>query len=299
MRAVLDAYPDRVLIGEIYLPIERLVAYYGRDMEGAHLPFNFQLIFATWRAPEITRVVAEYEAALPAGGWPNWVLGNHDQTRIATRVGAAQARVAAMLLLTLRGTPTLYYGEEIGMEDVPIPPDRVQDPWERNEPGLGLGRDPMRTPMPWDGSAHGGFTTGTPWLPLNPDRAARNVAAMKADLRSILTLYRRLIALRRAHPALHKGSYVPVRSEGDDDVFAFERRACDIAGGGERLLVALNFSHAPQVLCRRPDDLTAAGAAAEARVLLSTALDREGEAVVGPELALRPSEGVIVELAQC
>jgi alpha-glucosidase len=296
MRAVLDAYPERVLIGEIYLPIERLVAYYGRDMEGAHLPFNFQLIFATWRAPEIARVVAEYEAALPAGGWPNWVLCNHDQTRIATRVGAAQARVAAMLLLTLRGTPTLYYAEEIGMEDVPIPPDRVQDPWERNEPGLGLGRDPMRTPMPWDGSAYGGFTVGTPWLPLNPDRAVRNVAAMKADLRSILTLYRRLIALRRERAALHAGSYVPVRSE--DDVFAFERRAGDSPGGGERLLVALNFSHAPQVLRRCPGDLPAAGAAAGARILLSTALDREGEAV-GPELALRPSEGVIVELTQC
>jgi alpha-glucosidase len=298
MRAVLDAYPERVLIGEIYLPIERLVAYYGRDMEGAHLPFNFQLIFATWRAPEIARIVAEYEAALPAGGWPNWVLGNHDQTRIATRVGAAQARVAAMLLLTLRGTPTLYYGEEIGMEDVPIPPDRVQDPWERNEPGLGLGRDPMRTPMPWDGSAHGGFTTGTPWLPLNTDRATRNVAAMKADPWSILTLYRRLIALRRERAALHAGSYVPVRSEGTDEVFAFERRAGDSAAGGERLLVALNFSHASQVLRRRSDDLPAAGAAAGARILLSTALDREDEAVVGSELALRPFEGVIVELAR-
>ena len=134
------------------MPVERLVAYYGRDMKGAHLPFNFQLIFAAWNAGEVARIVAEYEAAMPKGGSPNWVLGNHDQKRIATRVGAAGARLAAMLLLTLRGTPTIYYGDELGLEDVPIPPELVQDRWELNEPGLGLGRDPARTPMPWDSS---------------------------------------------------------------------------------------------------------------------------------------------------
>ena len=153
MRKVLDAYPDRVLIGEIYLPTERLVAYYGEGLSGAHLPFNFQLIQTAWNARAIARMVDEYEAAIPPGGWPNWVLGNHDQPRIAVRVGAAQARVAAMLLLTLRGTPTLYYGDEIGIGRVEIPPDRVQDPWEKNEPGLGFNRDPERTPMQWDASS--------------------------------------------------------------------------------------------------------------------------------------------------
>src|SRR6201994_1187232 len=108
---------SRIRQASIALPMERVVAYYGRDMKGAHLPFNSQLIFAAWNAREIARIVSEYEAALPADGWPNWVLGNHDQKRIAARVGAAQARVAAMLLLTLRGTPTLYYGDEIGMHD--------------------------------------------------------------------------------------------------------------------------------------------------------------------------------------
>ena len=183
MRAVIDAYADRVLIGEVYLPVERLVAYYGRDMKGAHLPFNFQLIFAMWNAGEVARIVAEYEAAMPKGGSPNWVLGNHDQKRIATRVGPAKARLAAMLLFTLRGTPTIYYGDELGLEDVPIPPELVQDRWELNEPGLGLGRDPARTPMPWDSSHHAGFTTGVPWLPLNPDFATRNVAAQAAGSR--------------------------------------------------------------------------------------------------------------------
>ena len=113
--------PERVLIGEIYLPLERLVTYYGPDLSGVHLPFNFQLLQTTWKADAIAKVIADYEAALPPDAWPNWVLGNHDQPRIAHRVGVRQARVAAMLLLTLRGTPTMYYGDEIGMTNVADP----------------------------------------------------------------------------------------------------------------------------------------------------------------------------------
>ncbi|MBP0445066.1 DUF3459 domain-containing protein [Roseomonas sp. SSH11] len=284
MRAVLDAYPERVLIGEIYLPIERFVAYYGRDMKGAHLPFNFQLIFAAWNATQIARIVAEYEAALPEGGWPNWVLGNHDQKRIATRVGQAGARLAAMLLLTLRGTPTLYYGDELGLENVPIPPERAQDPWERNEPGLGLGRDPARTPMPWDGTERAGFTTGEPWLPLNHDHAARNVAAAKREPGSLLNLYRRLIALRRAEEALNRGEYRAAHAEGD--VLVFERRSA----AGDRLLVALNFGKAPARI-PLPQDVT------QARLLLSTVPARE-EAVLRAELDLEGEEGVILALGR-
>ena len=278
MRAAVEAYADRVLIGEIYLPIERLVTYYGRDMKGAQLPFNFHLISTAWNAKEIAGLVAEYDAALPAGGWPNWVLGNHDQKRIATRVGAAQARLAAMLLLTLRGTPTLYYGDELGLENVPVPAGRVQDPWERREPGLGLGRDPARTPMPWDGSEASGFTTGRPWLPLNADHAARNVASLRADPRSILTLYRSLIELRRQQAALHAGSFSPIREEGE--ILAFERSH----GTHDRLTIALNFA-AGSARLRLP--------AGGAHVLLSTELDRSDE-ILGPELELRPAEGVIL-----
>ena len=158
MRAVLDEFGDRVLIGEIYLPYERLVAYYGShpDRPGAHLPFNFRLLLVPWQAGEIMAAITAYEAVLPAHGWPNWVLGNHDQPRLASRVGRAQARVAAMLLLTLRGTPTLYYGDELGMEDVPIPPELEQDPARFDGPNGG--RDPERTPMRWDGSPGAGFT---------------------------------------------------------------------------------------------------------------------------------------------
>ncbi len=288
MRRVAEAYPGgRVLIGEAYLPIERLVAYYGAGLSGFHLPFNFHLLSTPWEARAIAALVERYEAALPPGGWPNWVLGNHDRSRVASRLGPAQARVAAMLLLTLRGTPTLYQGDEIGMRDVPIPPERVHDPWEKRVPGLGLGRDPVRTPMQWDAGPNAGFTTAAePWLPLAADHREVNVAAQAADPRSMLSLHRRLIALRRAEPALSVGRYVGVAAEGD--VLAYERRD---EGTGRRLLVALNLGG-------RARELRAAAAAAAvggARILASTHLDRAGEAVADA-VRLRPDEGVVVGL---
>src|SRR3954471_1828483 len=193
MRRVVDEFADRVLIGEIYLPVERLVAYYGRDLSGVHLPFNFSLLRAPWNARAIASLIDEYEAALPDGGWPNWVLGNHDQPRIASRVGLDQARVAAMLLLTLRGTPTVYYGDEIGMEQVPIRPEDVRDPFELRVRGKGLGRDGARTPMQWDGGKYAGFSTTRPWLPLAENYVVENVTEEERDPRSMYQLYRALI----------------------------------------------------------------------------------------------------------
>ena len=278
-RDVANSYPERVLIGELWLPIERLVAYYGRDGRGLHLPFNFHLILTSWRARAIAELVERYEAALPSGGWPNWVLGNHDRSRIATRVGEAQARVAAMLLLTLRGTPTIYQGDDIGLSDVDIPPDSIQDPVARSLPGLGLGRDPERTPMQWTAEPNAGFCPPSvrPWLPLGPDSSTRNVATEQADARSVLALHRRLIALRRAHPALSIGGYARVSV--DDEVLSYRREH-----GAERVQVMLNFSHTTrQIAC--PDG----------QLLLSTHLDRESSPVSG-SLELRPDEGVIVGL---
>ena len=162
MRRVTDEFDARVLIGEIYLPLHRLVAYYGNDLTGAQMPFNFALLSTLWSARSIERIIEDYEKALPQGAWPNWVLGNHDRPRVASRVGPEQARVAAMLLLTLRGTPTLYYGDEIGMRQVPIAPGEVRDPFERNVPGLGVGRDGCRTPMQWSSEPNAGFSTAKP-----------------------------------------------------------------------------------------------------------------------------------------
>lgn len=281
LRAVVDEFPDRVLIGEIYLPVEKLVAYYGTDLSEAHLPFNFSLIETPWQAASVASLIDRYEAALPLDAWPNWVLGNHDRPRLASRLGPEQARVAAMLLLTLRGTPTLYYGDEIGMTQVSIPPSRLRDPWELNVPGLGLGRDGCRTPMQWDGSAGAGFSTAEPWLPLAADSAISNTESARADPASLLNIYRRLIGLRRARPALIRGAYRPLAYT--QNLLAFER-----AADGERLMVALNFS------AEASDSLMLPEACAGA-LLLSTTHERAGEGIAGP-FTLRPHEGLIILL---
>jgi alpha-glucosidase len=283
MRAIADGYGakgrgERVLIGEIYLPVDRLMHYYGRERAGVHLPFNFQLVDASWTARSLALLIANYEAALPPGGWPNWVLGNHDRPRVAAKRGQAQARIAAMLLLTLRGTPTLYYGDELGLTDVAIPPAQIRDPRGLREPGLALGRDPVRTPMPWDGSENAGFSTARPWLPLNTDWPMRNVAQMAEELHSILTLYSRLLTVRRAHPALSIGDFALLNAEGD--VLAYERRHDD-----ERLIVALNLGG-------RSHRLELPDWASDCRPLLSTVADATlaGDGA----LLLRADEGVIL-----
>ena len=206
MRKLADSYGDRVLIGEIFLPNERHQKWYGTpDRPEVHLPFNFQLIENGWDAATLHRLIADYEASLPAYGWPNWVIGSHDAARIAARFGEAQARIAAMLLLTLRGTPTLYQGDELGIGKVVISPDRIRDPQQLRQPTLDIGRDRSRTPMPWDDGDFAGFSSAEPWLPLNADWRTRNVAAQAAEPGSMLNLYKRLLALRRAEPALQLG----------------------------------------------------------------------------------------------
>ncbi len=280
MRRIADGYrakdgQERVLIGEIFLPNERLARWYGtREAPQVHLPFNFSLIENSWNAETIGKLVADYEASLPEWGWPNWVLGSHDAPRIAARIGEAQARVAMMLLLTLRGTPTLYQGDELAIGAVPIPPDKVCDPRELRQPGIGLGRDPCRTPMPWDASPNAGFSTAEPWLPLNSDWPTRNVTAQEADPGSMLTLTRALLRLRRAEPALAVGQYVPVECR--DALLAFERRH-----GSARLLVALNLGAKPETM----------PGAADGERLLSTLPGLAGPGV------LRGNEGVVVRLA--
>ena len=282
LRRLTDAYDDRVLIGETYLPVQDLMAYYGRNLGGLHLPMNFHLMLRPWTADSVATLVQEYEDALPRGAWPSWVLGNHDNSRLATRLGLEQARVAAMLLLTLRGTPVLYYGDEIGMEDGEIPPDRVVDVWERNMPGQGLGRDPARTPMQWDGGEQGGFTTGEPWLPVSPNTSDVNVEAEAADPLSTLTLYRRLLALRRAEPALAIGAWRSLGVQGGAFIYLREAEH-------RRLMIALNMTDEPHALLLQQP--LGAG-----RILISTHLDRDGEEV-GDELDLRADEGVILDLS--
>ena len=281
-RRLTDSYStpeaERILVGEAYLPLDKIMAYYGHG-DGVHLPFNFQLIGAPWDAAVIAGLITRYESLLPAGGWPNWVLGNHDRSRVASRFGPEAAPLAAMLLLTLRGTPTLYYGDELGLGDVPVPPEMVQDPWEKRVPGFGLGRDPVRSPMPWDDSRGAGFTSGAPWLPLGGDFQERNVAALQSAKHNILLLTRDLLALRKTEPALHAGAYGLVESR--SDLLIYER-----VHDGRRLMIVLNMSAGAQ---HTP--------VPEYELLLSTHGDRGGE-LAEKLLRLRAHEGVILAIRQ-
>ncbi len=281
MRKVLDEFGDKLLIGEIYLPIEKTIAYYGEGLAGAHLPFNFALLDAAWTAQSIAQTVTNYEAILPKGAWPNWVLSNHDRPRVAARVGSEQARIAAMLLLTLRGAPTLYYGDELGVGRVEIPPNLIRDPWAIREPHLRVGRDPSRTPMQWDKSDFAGFSTHEPWLPLTPDHAVRNVAVMSNETTSMLVLVRTLLHYRRKCPSLSCGAWRLLSQE--NDVLAYER-----SDGQSRVIVALNFASEPRVHHFDPST--------ELRIAISTHGDRQSEKIE-QNLNLRPNEGLVIEQA--
>ncbi|MCC5950490.1 MAG: DUF3459 domain-containing protein [Acidimicrobiia bacterium] len=250
IRALLDAYPgDRMMVGEIYLLDTSLVAEYYGNGDELHLCFNFPPLYAPWDAGSWRRQIERTEAELgPRGAWPTWVLSNHDNPRHRTRYGGSEAiaRAAAVLLLGLRGTPFLYAGEEIGMIDAEVPSEAVVDPG---------GRDGCRAPIPWTSDADHGWRGATPWLPFAPATEVTDVATQRDDPSSILHLYRRLIAARRASPALRSGSLslldVGARpAPGDtgtgaaahhESVVAWRR----VAGDDERV-VMVNFSDRPQ-----------------------------------------------------
>jgi alpha-glucosidase len=284
IRHVLDEYPgERVLIGELSVPLERLMAYYGPNSSAVQLPFNFALLWAAWTrdgwtAERVKRLVLRYESALPEGAWPNWVIGNHDQPRVATRLGFAQACVAMVLLLTLRGTPTLYYADELGHPSVDIPPDGVRDPFGINMPGGTQGRDPVRTPMPWDRSPNAGFTTGEPWLPLAPDSDRLCVEAERDDPDSMLGLTGRLLALRRAEPALGVGDFTLLPTT--EGAVAYAR-----SDGDRRFIIVLDIE----------SKSAAVNIGASGSIVLASNRAHEGRAVSG-EVALGPDEGLVIEV---
>lgn len=276
IRVLVDQYGasghERVTIGEIeVLPVEHWMRYYGSAADGLHMPFNFHLIESPWTAGAIDAKINELEAGLPATCWLNYVIGNHDRPRVATRYGQRQARVAAMLLLTVRGTPVIYYGDELGLTDAP----------QQGVPLDVLGRDAVRTPMPWSHERHHGFCPDTtePWLPFHPDSAKRNVASQLNEPRSLLNLYRSLISLRRTCPSLRSGSYRSLGPNGSCLLYLRE-------GGGERLVIALNLgSQAEHVELPGPG-----------RTLLSTELDGPPRPTTDT-LAVRPDEGIVVRLS--
>lgn len=278
-RQLVDSYGEKVIIGEVFGDPEFIVSCYGETGDELHLPFNFLLLESPWEAVFMRGVVERMEALLPPFAWPNYVLGNHDRTRLATKFGGqAAARTAAMMLLTLRGTPTLYQGDEIGTEDVYIPPEKLQDPQ-----GINLGaersRDACRTPMQWDDSQYAGFSETEPWLPLTDDYETRNVAVMQEQAHSILNLYNQLLALRRQSAALQVGAYATIPTTADDHCYVYQR-----TNEAEIRIIALNFTDSAQ---------TIAVGQGQGTINLSTHLDRT-EPVNLAQLHLRPHEGVIL-----
>jgi alpha-glucosidase len=276
-RKLLNEYDDRMTVGEcVVLDPDRLVEFYGTDNDELHLAFNFHFLRAPWGADAFRDRTETFERVLPKGSWPDYTLSNHDNPRAVSRYaggdisrGRRRGRLAALMLLTLRGTPFIYYGEEIGMADAPIQPKRVVDV---------AGRDPERTPMQWNASPGAGFTTGQPWLPVNPETAAVNVEAQRRDPGSMLSLYRRLIAERRASPVLRRGTYRTLPAP--RNVFAYAREL-----DGERRVVLLNFG----------DRTTRVRVgSANARVRLSTDPARDVERL-GKTIELGPDEGVLLE----
>ena len=286
-RHILDTYGARMMVGEVYLfDLDRVAQYYGDGTDGLPLAFNFSFLWSPWSAAAFRTEVDRMEALLPPAAQPTYVLSSHDAPRYRSRHddphwGEARARVAAMLLLTLRGTPFLYYGEEIGMRDVEIQATRICDPLGKRF--AALNRDPERTPMQWSSAPSAGFTAAAEsWLPLAPDYASVNVEAQTREPRSHLSFYRRLIWYRKRNAALHRGSYRPL--DGPAETFIYLREA-----DNERILVALNFATAAVHV---PLDTLAPVGLLE----VSTTPDRPIGPVHLRTLQLGPVEGLLIRL---
>ena len=286
MRHIFDAYPgERVTIGETwFFDPKELAAYYGAHLDELHLPFNFITLDSPWQAPELRRRIDSYYAALPPGATPNFVFGNHDRSRLATRYGYENRRGVAMLLLTLRGVPTMYYGDELGMEDVLVPPHLWQDPVMLRKPDSGEGRDPERAPMPWDASPNAGFTAShaRPWLPLPANYRQLNAAAQMERPDSTLTFYQHLLYLRRHTPALQYGDFAFVGGV-PEPLLAYLR-----SYEADKLLVLINTGDQDQHL-----DLS--HLVPTGRLLLTT-LGLDTGLVDLAALHLRPHEALLIRL---
>jgi alpha-glucosidase len=277
LRAVVDELPDRLMIGEVVLPPDRAVAYYGDDLDEAHFPHNFALTeLRDWTAEEVRAVVDDYEAVLPAGAWPNWLLGDHDFSRIASRVGPERRRLVQMLLLSLRGTPTCYYGDELGLPSADLSGSDVAVVDPQAAGASWRNRLIARTPMQWSAARYGGFSRVEPWLPLASDEPELTVERQRDERASDLRLFRSLVRLRKEIPALAVGAYRSLPAP--PEVFSFQRPHPD--GSIE---VHLNFGN-------RARDVELAGPRG---IVLSTVEPAPSAEAADASLTLRPYEGVL------
>lgn len=289
-RALLDRYHERMSVGEINAepPGDPVLAasYLGSGDDELHLAFDFSLLFTKWSARRFFEVLKKWDGLIPAKGWPCYVLSNHDQPRAISRYASGndtmkRAKVAAAMLLTLRGTPFIYYGEEIGMENGRLRRKEIVDPLGKKYWPFHPGRDPERTPMQWDSSPHAGFSAAAPWLPINPDYREINVERSLRDPGSLLNFYKELIKLRREKPALNRGGWRAVAGM-TGDVLGYFRET-----ERQSVFVALNFSRATQAIA-------ATGSDGIWKALFSTHKP-SGDCFSGLRMKLAPYEVVILE----
>lgn len=275
-RSVVDSYQhDSLTVAEIHIfDLPEWASYYGDDLDQLHMPFNFHLMATEWNVPALRATIESVLWNVPIGAGTNWTLGNHDEIRLATRLGLENARLGAMLVLTLRGTPFLYYGDELGMADVVIPAGTGKDPWG-NKVAF-LSRDGARTPMQWSSEENAGFSSAEPWLPMGIDYENQNVEAQLQDENSMLSFYRSLLRLRKESPALQRGSFL-VHPSCTDEVFVYRRESDD-----ETRTVVLNLSDQPQNVSMRSGE-----------VLLST-VDSKRNDEFKKSLKVAAYEGVVV-----
>lgn len=279
MRKLVDSYKEKVLLGEVYLSIDELLHYHANSEEGAHLPGNFLLVMEDWKASAIFEEICNYESSLQEESWPNWVLSNHDYPRIASKIGRNQAKVAAFLMLTSRGTPIIYYGDEIGMQDTCIAKNEIKDLAEAK-------RDPHRTPMQWSSESNAGFTKGKPWLEVATDFKTYNVEEEKKNPDSFLTLYRKLLLLRKQEPVLVNGLFIPVGIEGS--ILSYIRKDMETE---EAFLIVCNLKPKAAVF-EIPEYFGIKG-----KIVFGTHSDREGE-LIGKEIKVRGDEALLAKIIQ-
>jgi len=261
IRAVVDEYEDRMIVGEVALQDLHRIMSYVRSGDQLHMAHNFVFIELPWDADEYRASIDDFEQLAEGAAWPAWFLANHDRSRTASILGPERARAVLVMLYALRGTPFVYQGEELGLPDAEIPPDRVVDV---------DGRDPERAPIPWTPGPNAGFTTGTPWLPLIANADTLNAQAQREDPSSTLNLTKRLAKLRRATPDLQTGPQETL--DAGDDVLAFTRGAWT---------AAINFSLEPRATT------------VQGTIRISSDPARaEGEAHA--DLVLAPGEGVLL-----
>jgi len=287
-RQVLDQYPEKTSVGEVNSEDPAIVAnYYGNDNDELHMNFYFALAQCRWKAGAFRRTVEKWEKSLPKTAWPAYTFSNHDIMRAISHYGHKgqenqRAKLLAMLLLTLRGTPFIYYGEEIGMKEAKLKRSEIKDPVGLKWYPLYQGRDRCRTPMQWTAGRNAGFTEAEPWLPVGPEVDQRNVATQNQDPASLINFYRQMLNLRRSNPALQSGSYSSVVEGVPAECYFFKREL-----DGKRFLVALNFS-------RKKRQVNLSLLSGQTQLIVSTLPDRR-VGNVKRELLLEPLEGAILQ----